>query len=148
MEETRDERIGAIDFRGDEAGDFARDFVFGGDVFRDHLGRGFDRAERVAQFVGESGRELAEGGEAVAAAEILFGFFDLRVGGGELAERAARFLGLLAEVGGEGVGEEADHHQDDDAEHEFGHSFRRDFEAVEVQKAEKRKVSAAGAGRD
>src|SRR5262249_29190797 len=68
IKETADQRITAVDLGGDVAGNFPRDLVLAIDVALEHFGGRLDGAQGVGQFVGGTGGQLSEGGEAFASA--------------------------------------------------------------------------------
>ena len=71
IEEARDERIQAVHFGRNVTSEFAGERRSGAEFLREHFGGALDDAEGIANFVGEAGGKLAEGGKTFGAA----GFF-------------------------------------------------------------------------
>ena len=107
IEEARDQRIGAVHFGGNESGHFVRHGAIGVHVLAQHLGRGFDGAQGIADFVRQSGRELAESGQALGAAHCGFGLLQVPVGFRQLFRRNLRFARRRAIRFQQFVGEKA-----------------------------------------
>ena len=120
MQKTGDQRIGAVHFRRDESGHFARHFVFGADAAGEHFRRPADGPQRIAQLVGKPGGELPQRGQTVGTAHGHFRLLDLKIGRRELFGRAQRSLGLYAQTFGERVGQRPHHRQKDCVENQFG----------------------------
>src|SRR5207249_697236 len=71
-------------------------FVFGRHASREHLGRRFDCAQRIAQLMGEAGRELPKRRQPLRAAHGRFRFVQVTVRLGQLLGDPLEFFGLLA----------------------------------------------------
>ncbi len=117
------EEAGAL-FSNDGKG-FAAD-LFGLAPGGEDLGRAINAGEGIADFVGEPGGELADGGEAVGAFYLFEGVlqFDVHLfelAGGDLQFGAARALAV-----GEDTGDDADREKHED----FGVLFERVFLVV------------------
>src|ERR1035441_9574118 len=60
LQKPRDQRIGAVHFRRNESRQFARHFVLPAELLVQYFRRGLNRAQRIAQFVRQSRRELSQ----------------------------------------------------------------------------------------
>jgi len=64
IEEPRDKRVGPVDFAADDSGEFLRHGVVLRHGTLEQVRRSLNAAQRIAQFVGETGRELPERGQS------------------------------------------------------------------------------------
>src|SRR5215469_13877551 len=83
IEEARDQRIEAIHFGGNVSGKFSGGGLRRAEFLTEHFRGAFNDAQRIANFVSESGGKLAEGGEAFSAASFSLGALQLAVRIGE-----------------------------------------------------------------
>ena len=119
LQEARDQRIGAVHFGADEAGHFARHFVFRDELFAQHFGGCLDGAERVAQLVRQARGELAQSGQAVRPAHGFLGPLQVHVGFGKLLRRAAVLFRLDAQIFGQRVRQVPRHGEENHARHQL-----------------------------
>ena len=90
------------------------------DVVVQHFRRRLDGAQRVAQLVRQPRRKLPQRGQAVGARHGLLRLADLHVGLGQLLRREPVFFGLNAQILGQGVGQVADHGQENHRQNMMG----------------------------
>ena len=109
IQETGDQRIGAVDFVRDIARPSPGDFVFLGDVAREQLGRRLHGAQRIAKFVRQAGGQLPKRGQPFGSPHLRLGFFQALVGGGELLGGSLILGRFVALAFGELMGQVADH---------------------------------------
>ncbi len=83
IEEAGDEGVGAVDFTRYESGHFVRNRATACiHVLREHLGGGFDGAQGIPDFVGESRGKLPESSQALGTADFGLRLLQMVIGFG------------------------------------------------------------------
>ena len=96
IQKARDQRIGAVHFLLDVSGHLLRDCVFVGHLARQHLGGSLHRAQGIAQLVRQPGSQLPQRRQAIGAAHLGFGFFQMPIGFGQFFGGGLRFSCFVA----------------------------------------------------
>ncbi len=80
IEEARDQRVGAIHFARYESRHLMRHRAIGIHVLKQHFGGAFNGAQGIADFVRQSSGKLAQGRQALSAADFGLRLLQIAVG--------------------------------------------------------------------
>src|SRR5579863_268007 len=127
IEEARDQSVEAIDFSRNVARKLRGGGLGGTEFLLEHFGGAFDNAERIANFMGEAGRELAESGEALRAANFSLSVLELAIGFGERLGKSLIASHLAANFHGESIDEHRQYKQEEDTNSQDAITAGRDF---------------------